>query len=252
MNIKLSERYSVKRINNLWYVWDKVEKKPVGKGLTHWGSLDFEYNKIKHTLPQDLPSKEEYIERNRQRSRETSKRRSEDPELRKEYREYNKARWEEKKAAFLEQKQVEAAEKKLLRDEAYKQVNVNKYYKKRDLVKKICPTCNKEFLGRPNKKYCKATHSMSHIVAKQIRKRLEKGSDKRIPKWQSKKELYDFYSKCPEGMQVDHVVPVNHPIVSGLHVINNLQYLSVEDNSIKSNEFDGTPENKSWIFKKNS
>lgn len=48
----------------------------------------------------------------------------------------------------------------------------------------------------------------------------------------------EFYGSCPEGMTVDHMVPLNNPIVCGLHVPWNFQYMSFPDNSSKGNKFD--------------
>jgi hypothetical protein len=66
------------------------------------------------------------------------------------------------------------------------------------------------------------------------------------PKWANKKAIFDFYKNCPEGMEVDHIIPLNHPEICGLHVIENLQYLSRSENAIKNNNWDGTVENDSW------
>lgn len=43
-----------------------------------------------------------------------------------------------------------------------------------------------------------------------------------------------------EGVQyqVDHIVPINHPLICGLHVPANLQILTEEDNRNKSNTYD--------------
>lgn len=55
-----------------------------------------------------------------------------------------------------------------------------------------------------------------------------------------------FYLDCPDSHVVDHTIPLNNENVSGLHCLANLQYLSVEENSFKSNKFDGTYENEGW------
>lgn len=60
----------------------------------------------------------------------------------------------------------------------------------------------------------------------------------RTPRWADIKTISLIYSNCPEGYQVDHVVPLNGINVCGLHVENNLQYLTVEDNLKKSNKFE--------------
>ena len=62
----------------------------------------------------------------------------------------------------------------------------------------------------------------------------------RIPVWMSKEELKMmrfFYIKCPEGFDVDHIVPLQGRNVSGLHVLSNLQYLTKEENGRKANKF---------------
>jgi len=53
----------------------------------------------------------------------------------------------------------------------------------------------------------------------------------------SKKDIIEFYKNCPNGYEVDHIVPINGRNVSGLHTIDNLQYLTIEDNRKKSNKY---------------
>lgn len=48
--------------------------------------------------------------------------------------------------------------------------------------------------------------------------------------------IKDIYAKCPQGYHVDHVIPLNHELVCGLHVSWNLQYLTAEKNIAKGNK----------------
>ena len=58
-----------------------------------------------------------------------------------------------------------------------------------------------------------------------------------IPLWADLKIIEEFYINCPYGYVVDHVVPLQGKNVSGLHVLNNLAYLTKSENSQKSNNF---------------
>jgi 5-methylcytosine-specific restriction endonuclease McrA len=47
------------------------------------------------------------------------------------------------------------------------------------------------------------------------------------------KKLQEIYLKCPNGHEVDHVIPISK---GGLHSPENLQYLTVSENRKKSNK----------------
>lgn len=58
------------------------------------------------------------------------------------------------------------------------------------------------------------------------------------PKWADLKAIEVFYSNCPPGYHVDHIIPLKGKDVSGLHVLNNLQYLTAFENISKCNRID--------------
>jgi len=57
------------------------------------------------------------------------------------------------------------------------------------------------------------------------------------PKWADLNIIREFYKNCPKGYHVDHQIPINGVNVTGLHVIDNLQYLTAEENLKKSNRY---------------
>lgn len=62
---------------------------------------------------------------------------------------------------------------------------------------------------------------------------------KATPIWADLKAIEEFYKNCPEGYEVDHIIPLRGKLVTGLHVLENLQYLSISENRKKSNKYYG-------------
>lgn len=124
--------------------------------------------------------------------------------------------------------------------------------------KKTCPTCKIEFTTTSKRKtYCKKKHGQGEInhrkaynktlKAKQLRakrKKVEKFKQPISKKY--KKEIMAIYENKPLGQHVDHIIPINHPDVCGLHVPWNLTYFDANENTLKSNQFDYTMDNIRW------
>ena len=62
----------------------------------------------------------------------------------------------------------------------------------------------------------------------------------RLPQWVNLKQIQLFYEQCPQGYHVDHIIPLQGKFVSGLHCLQNLQYMLASENMKKSNTFDIT------------
>ena len=58
------------------------------------------------------------------------------------------------------------------------------------------------------------------------------------PHWANQEVIKQIYKEATEkGMHVDHIVPLNNPLVCGLHCEFNLQILPATENLRKSNKF---------------
>jgi hypothetical protein len=59
-----------------------------------------------------------------------------------------------------------------------------------------------------------------------------------VPPWAEAEKIALVYSKARQlGLEVDHVVPLQHPLVCGLHVWANLQLLHESENARKKNNY---------------
>ncbi len=108
-------------------------------------------------------------------------------------------------------------------------------------IRSECKDCRNAFQRGTWKKY-EHSHRKSYeknagkIKARNAEYRSERL--KRVVPWTEHKDIENFYYNCPEGYHVDHILPFKGSLVSGLHVLGNLQYLPAAINIAKSNKID--------------
>lgn len=122
----------------------------------------------------------------------------------------------------------------------YKKENKESISKKRREYDKN----NKEKINETKRAYRRKTGRHRFSQSKRKAQKL-----KAMPAWVDVSEIKLMYKQCPDGMTVDHILPLQSDNICGLHVHWNLQYLSLSENSKKHNKFNFTYENDNWRAK---
>lgn len=107
----------------------------------------------------------------------------------------------------------------------YKKVHWKKWYKENTEKKKETnSTWVKTKAGKSSRRAAKAKRRAAELSA--------------CPHWADVKSIKRFYMDCPIGYEVDHIFPLQGKNVSGLHVLENLQYLTKSENCSKGNRYE--------------
>lgn len=94
---------------------------------------------------------------------------------------------------------------------------------------------NKENKKEYDKEYHQRPESKRRKRANNAKRRASEIN--RTPGWSDLLAIQEFYDYCPEGHHVDHIIPLQGEKVSGLHIRENLQYMTAEENLSKGNKF---------------
>lgn len=127
----------------------------------------------------------------------------------------------------------------------------DKHSEKRRIQAKDWRARNLERVRQYNKKYKKENTDLCVAIANR-RTAGKRSSAIRLSSEENTRFL-DLYKKAksmnkekPRSYNVDHIIPLKHPNICGLHVPWNAQILTQEENFSKRNKWDGTYDNESW------
>lgn len=96
---------------------------------------------------------------------------------------------------------------------------------------------NAETLRAQRRAWISRNKSAALSIRRAVQSRREAAKINATPKWADLKSIQRFYDNAPRGFHVDHIVPLRGTNVCGLHVLENLQYLTAHENVSKGNNF---------------
>ena len=121
------------------------------------------------------------------------------------------------------------------------------YYSCKECDKKLKEEWHK---ANPEKKAAYNKKSRGAVMWENLRTGSRRSLDEKraCPSWADKEEIKDFIDACPKGYHTDHIIPLRgsnsrnqfghfRVEVCGLHILSNLQYLSVEEHMRKGSKF---------------
>lgn len=165
-------------------------------------------------------------------------------ERNKQYRERNREKLKERDKAYYESNRDRVREANKAWREANKErvlAQVTAWQKANPEKVKAAKQRNKA--NRPYTVKAEYAKNKPAYFARAAERRAAKTS--RTPTWADREAIAEYYKACralnavfgPGTFHVDHIVPLKHELVSGLHTDANLQMLTGKENLSKSNRY---------------
>lgn len=111
---------------------------------------------------------------------------------------------------------------------------INNKEKRREINKKYTER-TKEIWSKYHSLWRKENKDKVNFSTFMRRKRIKQAT----PRWVDRDAMYDIYIEAQyTQLTIDHIIPLRHPLVCGLNVPDNLQLLTLSENSSKSNKYE--------------
>ena len=107
---------------------------------------------------------------------------------------------------------------------------------KKSATNKLHYQNNTEQYRENNKKWKQENKNRYNFLQSKIMRKRQAIHKNATPSWFEQEKISVLYQKAKDfEMQVDHIVPLNSPLVCGFHCWHNLQLLKASENSSKGN-----------------
>ncbi len=103
--------------------------------------------------------------------------------------------------------------------------------------RKIIQQMNAKFDKKKNPSHWHRKGDKDYWITKYQSHKIRAEKLNRQPAWADEQAIQKVFRNAPDGVEIDHQIPLCGEEVSGLHVSNNLAYLTQKENCQKSNHF---------------